>query len=271
LSRLQLNLARRPFLNRGPVRRFVVTAWIVAALLLAFNVLLWLRDREDSTDLRARLADATGAIETRSQAILDSTERAESLGLSRQNAQVEFLNHKIAERTFPWSVLFDRIGAVLPHGVRLLNLSPAIEKRDARRRSNRSSRAEEEEELIDLNVMGEAKSDEAVYQLVDALFAHPAFTQPRLFREATELDGTVSFNFSVKYRPRLAEGTESQPEEEEPELSSRSAEEEESEPPPSLADESEDEIFSRVQEPQTAASVIFPEDFNEPEAVEEAE
>ena len=204
MSRLHLNLARRPFLNRRPVRRFVVVAWIVGVLLLAFNVLLWVRDRQDSTELRARLADTAEAVEVRSQAILDSSQRSRNLGLARQNAQVDFLNYKIEQRTFPWSVLFDRIGGVLPDGVLLNNLSPSLEDHDPRRAGNRVAE-EEVEDLVGLSVSAEARTEEDLYQLVDALFAHPAFQKPRLFRETTNVDGTVSFNMDVQYRPRLEE------------------------------------------------------------------
>ena len=136
------------------------------------------------------------------------------LRLGAQNAQVAFLNARIAERTFPWSLLFERIAATLPDGVRLRGLDPVFTSADdqapatraprpkARPRTPRRSRRGAAEELVNLNLVGAAKSDESLYQLVDALFASPSFASPRLHQESTN-GAEVEFTVDVDYRPRF--------------------------------------------------------------------
>ena len=88
------------------------------------NVALWLGYRRDSTDLRQRLADVRSRAETVSAEVVDLSKGLDRL--EALNEQVEFLNERIAERTFPWSLLFERLGEILPLGVRLKSLNPSV-------------------------------------------------------------------------------------------------------------------------------------------------
>jgi hypothetical protein len=201
---LLANLAAAPFVNKRPVQRFAVAAWVVGVLLTAVNVLLWVQYRHESTTLRGRLGETRAAIERKSKSVVDMDQQLRGLQLPAQNAQVEFLNARIAERTFPWSLLFERIAGILPDGVRLQSLAPVF---DDRRTQPRSQRKKEEaaprgpeDQVISLKIRGAAKTDDALYQLIDAFFASPAFAQPRLFQESTAAE--VEFTVDVDYRPR---------------------------------------------------------------------
>jgi Tfp pilus assembly protein PilN len=199
-GRLLANLAGAPFVNRRPVQRFTLAMWIAGVLLAALNAFLWLEYRQDSTTLRSRLAATRGEIETRSRDVVSMGEELGGLQLEAQNQQVEFLNQRIAERTFPWSLLFERIAATLPDGVRLSGLAPSFSSGSTAPGSRQPTPPREE--LVTLQLDGVAKSDEELYQLMDSLFASSSFEQPRLTREAN--DGVeVSFNIAVQYRPWL--------------------------------------------------------------------
>ena len=198
---LLVNLAGTPFVNRRPVQRFTMAAWVVGALLAGINVLLWVQYRHDSTALRGRLTETRAQIEERSANVVRMNGELGGLGLAAQNEQIEFLNQRIAERTFPWSLLFERIAATMPNGVRLLGLNPVFQDR-GRRGASEATAALPEEELVDLKIRGVAKSDEDLYQWIDAFFASPAFERPRLYQESRTLN-EVHFTVDVQYRPRL--------------------------------------------------------------------
>jgi hypothetical protein len=210
---LLANLAASPFVNKRPVQRFTVAAWVVGALLTGVNVLLWMQYRHQSTALRGRLTDTRVAIEQTSKRVVDMDAQLRGLRLPAQNAQVKFLNDRIAERTFPWSLLFERIATTLPDGVRLLSLSPVFDKRDrpgAAKRKDEAPPPAPEDEVISLKIHGAAKNDESLYQLIDAFFASPAFAHPRLFNEAANA-AEVEFTIDVDYKPRFTDDASHQP------------------------------------------------------------
>jgi hypothetical protein len=202
VSSLLANLAAAPFVNQRPVQRFKLVAWLLGALLASVNVLLWLQYRHDSTALRARLAETRVAIEARSGSVVAMDRELDSLDLSTQNAQVEFLNRRIAERTFPWSLLFERIASTLPDGVRLFGLSPVFQDRERMAGATPAKRTAPQDELVGLKIIGVAKSDDELYQLIDTFFSSPAFERPRLYQERITA-GEVQFTIDVEYRPRF--------------------------------------------------------------------
>ena len=214
---LLANLAAQPFVNKRPVQRFAMAAWAIAAVLIGINVALYVNYRHESTSLRTRLAATRAEIETKSRHVVAMDEKLRGLRLGAQNAQVAFLNERIAERTFPWSLLFERIATTLPDGVRLKSLHPVFTEADDKTPVERELRKGKgkaknddappapapppPEELVNLTLLGTAKSDEALYELVDALFASPSFASPRLHQESTN-GGEVEFTVDVDYRPR---------------------------------------------------------------------
>ncbi|HVR27977.1 MAG TPA: hypothetical protein VMS86_00460 [Thermoanaerobaculia bacterium] len=201
-SSLLVNLAAAPFVNRRPVQRFTLAMWILGALLAGVNTFLWLQYRHESTALRARLAATRSEIERRSRDIVSTGEELGRLKLAAQNDQVDFLNQRIAERTFPWSLLFERIATTLPDGVRLVGLNPVFQDR-GRRTARGAPAARPEEEMVDFKIRGVARSDQELYRLIDAFFSAPAFERPRLYQESSAA-GEVEFTVDVRYRPRLA-------------------------------------------------------------------
>jgi Tfp pilus assembly protein PilN len=210
-----LNLARRPFANARPVTRVALLLWLLGGLLLLGNVFLFWSYLAGSSEKRAELARLEEEVERQQRAVAQLDARLAGLDLGQQNEQVAFLNRKIAERTFSWSLLFDRLAQVLPDGVRLMQLQPApiggndrLEARPGARPAptrpiRRNDREAGSSDRVPLIVQGESKSDEALYQFVDKLFAHPAFDDPDISRETRDEDkgNVIRFDLRVTYIP----------------------------------------------------------------------
>lgn len=209
-----LNLARRPFVNARPVARVALILWLAGGLLLLGNVTLFYGYLSGSSEARAELAGKREAIDREQRKIGQLEARLAGLELEEQNEQVDFLNRKIAERAFSWSQLFDELAAVMPDDVRLMQLQPASiggDDRPGARPStsgggSRSRRPEGSSDRVPLVLQIESKSPEALNQLVDNMFAHPAFDDPDFTREARdeENEDVVRFDVRVTYLPGAA-------------------------------------------------------------------
>ncbi len=207
---VHLNLSRRPFLNTRPVTRLALLLGTLGGLLLLGNVTLFWNYLSGSTEKREELVRMEEQVE-RERAAVDRLEaRLAGLDLVQQNEQVEFLNRKIAERTFSWSLLFDRLTETMPNNVRVIQLQPAaIGEGDAGRRTRVRTRTEAERaaplasEQVPLVIAAEAKSDDDMNQFVDNLFDHPAFTNPDFTKETRSEQGDrIEFSIHVTYLPR---------------------------------------------------------------------
>ena len=207
---VDLNLSRRPFLNTRPVTRVALLLWGLGALLLLGNVTLFWNYLSGSTEKREELARMEEQVEKESESVRRLETRLAGLDLEQQNEQVEFLNRKIAERTFSWSLLFDRLTETMPGNVRLIQLSPAaIAGGEDRPRSRSQTAAERAAPLasdrVPLIITAEAKSDEDMNRFVDNLFGHPSFSNPNFTKEdRTEEGNRIRFSIQVVYLPRTA-------------------------------------------------------------------
>jgi Tfp pilus assembly protein PilN len=201
LERMQpLNVARRPFINSRPVTRISLLLWILGILLLLGNISLFWSYLSGSGEKRAELERMEAQVANESEAVSRLEARLASRGLDKQNLQVRFLNRRIAERTFSWSLLFDRLAEVMPDGVRLNRLAPSgLVDKDAQGTSSEVQAGGDNR--VTLTISGEAKSDEEPLRFVDNLFAHPAFEDPDISRESREDDGLVKFEIKVMYLP----------------------------------------------------------------------
>ena len=204
LDRMEpLNLAGRPFLNSRPVVRASLLLWSLGLLLLLGNVSLFWSYLSGSADKRQQIARGEGEIERQQRAAAQLQRRLDSIDLVQQNEQIDFLNRKIEERTFSWSLLLDRLAAVLPNDIRLSRLAPETEEKTGREslRSRPAPKSRRQAGQIPLTITGETRSDEALLRFVDNLFAHPAFADPNLLREERQEDNLVKFELTVQYIP----------------------------------------------------------------------
>jgi hypothetical protein len=201
-ERSGLNLARRPFVNSRPVKRLAILLWVLGVLLLAGNVSLFWRYLGSSEQTRAALARAERKTAAERRDVGALANRIAGMNLDQQNREVAYLNRKIAERTFSWSLLFDRLAEVLPDGVRLNQLSPQgpAEKEQQPSRSGPIASADKNSPVL-VQILGEAKNDEALLLLVKRLFEHPSFADPDLAHEERIESGLLKFELKVKYLP----------------------------------------------------------------------
>jgi hypothetical protein len=203
-----LNLARRPFVNSRPVVRTALALWLLGLLLFLGNAYMFWNYRTGSADKRAEIEQR----EEQTTRETDSVRRLEaqfaSMELEQQNAQIDFLNRKIDERTFSWSLLFDRLAAVMPNDVRLKRLTPitSAQQEERLRAQGTSARRSVAEGQVLLSITAQSKSDEAISQFVDRLFEDP-FRNPNVSREVRDEDANVvEFELTVAYLPQSPPG-----------------------------------------------------------------
>ncbi|MEM7587143.1 MAG: PilN domain-containing protein, partial [Acidobacteriota bacterium] len=258
-----VNLARRPFVNRQPVLRLAGLLWLIGAILLLINFRLYSSYWQGSAGYRQQLAEVGQEIQQADQELNQHNPALTKVNLPRENSRTKFLNSLISYRTFPWSALFDDLEQVMPLDVRLTSVRPAVQlvveppkprrRRSAtpRRSTSRRARAAEaraaenaaaeaaaasttEEEKtpsstdlkrneVMLDIVGVAKSQEALMGFIDTLYASPSFRNPFLPGETVNLqDGSTSFSIDVIYltRPPVfgEEGASEDPEDSEAEI-----------------------------------------------------
>ncbi len=189
----ELNLAKRPFLNPRPVLRVSLLLWALGLAVAAFNVRLYLSHYAGSSADRGREQELQASLERERAQVEELRTELAGYDVGWQNEQASFLNAKIAQRSFPWSELFDRLGETLPADVRLNTLSPSFGEGRGSRLGIRDGEAL-------LVIRGQAKNSEVVLEFVDALFAHPKFRAPDLSNESLKETGLLDFGLSVIYR-----------------------------------------------------------------------
>ncbi len=197
-----LNLARRPFVNRRPVVRLALVLWVVGSLLLVGNVWLYWDFLVGRGDVHARRTQVEEAIRAEERRIAALEEELATFDLPAQNRQVEYLNQRIVRRQFSWSRLFDELEEVLPRDVRIERLSPVTTEGEGRRRARRPSRRPDDEAALDqvlLRIDAQSRSNEAILELVDALWADPDFERPNLLQQSEIEGGLVRFQIETIY------------------------------------------------------------------------
>ncbi|MCP3961026.1 MAG: PilN domain-containing protein [bacterium] len=232
----EVNLARRPFVNRRPVFRLALLLWILGVAFAVVNYRLYSGHWSGTAKNRQRIVEVDQQIAEQRRLLGDLDRDLARINLPRENRRTDFLNALISYRTFPWSALFDDLEEVVPLDVRLLSVQPQVklvaEPTKARRpRRARSSRrqpppstaaqtaaaqtATEPQPLtlkrneVALSLKGVAKTEDALMEFIDVLYTSPDFRRPFLSGEISE-QGKSNFNLTVVYltRPLVLSETE---------------------------------------------------------------
>lgn len=204
------NLARKPFLNTRPVVRVAILLGILGMILAAANLVAYRSFSRGQGVKQDQIEAARQAIVEEGEAIRGLEQRRKQIDLESQNAQVRFLNRKIEQRTFSWSLLFDTLTEILPRDVRIsrLGLESLSEDEAERRRSTRRRASLDETALrpgeILLGIDGEARNYDAFLELLDALFQSPAFRQANPSGDTKAQSGVFRFRMHVIYLPEQA-------------------------------------------------------------------
>lgn len=201
-----LNLARRPFVNSRPVVRAALALWLLGLLLLLGNVYLFWNYMTGSADKRTEIDQREAAVDREQQVVRDLEARLENMDLEQQNAQIDFLNRKIADRTFSWSLLFDRMAALMPNDVRIRRLTPitSAQQEERLRALGEGTRQKVAEGQVLLSITAQSKSDEAMFEFVNRLYKHPeSFRDANWSRMVRDEDtNLVEFELTVVYFPQ---------------------------------------------------------------------
>jgi len=213
MAPVSLNLARRPFLNRRPVLRLGIALWVLAGCILLLDGTIYYRYVMGSRDRRQTLSSLDLRLSREQQKIGELEGAPEFENLSDYNARIGYLNQLIAQRAFPWGRLFDRLGEVMPEGVRLRRLAPTVIAGEAEDGDTAS-----QSEPVRLALEGLARSEDDLYDFVDALFRAPDFDNPVLARESGTGDNhafsmTVTFLTAMKPESAPPEAAADQPQE----------------------------------------------------------
>lgn len=199
---MNLNLARRPFVNSRPITRLAVLLWLAGGALAVWNGLeIWRLTSSLGERRRALAAAEVRAAEGQARIAALQAELRD-IDLLEQNEETAFLNREIDRRTLSWTGLFQRLGEVLPRQVRLIQIVPSLASPAQRRRPPGAATAAEG--WISLSLSGYAENDEALLDFVDTLFAHPSFDAPDLEREAVPPGEPLQFELKVSYLSREA-------------------------------------------------------------------
>jgi type IV pilus assembly protein PilN len=126
--RITINLASKPFIELRPL--YARLRWLMA-ILLVVAVPLWFLLRTE--EHKAAVANAKlQAVEGNIQRLKDQQSRYQAMMSQPQNAavltQATFLNHLFAEKAFSWTAVMMDLETVLPAGVQVMDIDPAIDK-----------------------------------------------------------------------------------------------------------------------------------------------
>lgn len=126
--RTHFNLATSPLENN---RRFIVSSAVLGVISLVVLALLSVhvvRARRVNRETRADIASLQAQI----RGVQAQQERLRAIFRNPRTVEVmersEFLNRLIEERTFPWTKMFADLERTLPAGVRVVSISPQMEK-----------------------------------------------------------------------------------------------------------------------------------------------
>lgn len=184
---LHLNLAARPYRDYRPLYAVVVTLSVLIAFLALKNIETYFEYVNATRSTRANIAklDAQAAQERRRSEVLRN--QLGTIDVGSLNRQARFVNARLAERTFSWSELLDRLEDVLADDVRIKSISPRIR----------------DDGWVHLNLSCESKSTNGMIETINALHERPHFANPFPSNETLNDKGVYTFGISVDFRPSM--------------------------------------------------------------------
>jgi hypothetical protein len=187
LKPIHLNLASRPYRDYRPLYAVVVLMSLLTAFLMLKNIDTFYRYKREtkSTTLRIEQLEAAAEQERRHEEIV--RHRVQTLDLKRLDQQTKFINAKLEERAFSWSVLLDELESVLADDVRLIAVAPTFQ----------------EDGTVSLMLQFHSKSYDGMTKTIDRMNGDPQFHSPFPGVES-QIEGGYAFDLRVQYLPQSA-------------------------------------------------------------------
>lgn len=187
------NLASKPRLNTRPVWTLTAVAGLITVVLMVVNVRLFV---SSSQNLEIQLVRRE-TLQTERQTLATTFEGHDAVlnkvpwrGLgSRINA----VNALLAEHSFSWSEMLDRLAKVLPWQVRVVSVAPVVEGG-----------------VVNLGIQAVSQDRDGFLELLDRMVADPHFVDPLPKHEMPPEAGGVGYRFvmTVTYIPNTKETAE---------------------------------------------------------------
>jgi len=179
------------------------TLWTVGGILLLLNGFLYWRAWTGQNNRQGALQNVEARIVELKEREKNIKSAISDIRIDELNARVNYLNGKLAERTFGWSQLFDRLSEVLPNDVRLHQLRPLFSLEE-----DTSADFVFTGDRVDLLLSGSAKTDEEILALIDGFFKHDSFKRPSIQTESKTDGGEVEWSMSVVYLPLVVSASD---------------------------------------------------------------
>jgi hypothetical protein len=193
---IHLNLAARPYRNYLPVNLVVVAASLLIAFLALYNVDTFIRYRTETVATRAKIAKLEAETAREQRLADEAARRVKTVNVVALQKQTKFVNAQIAERAFSWSELLDRLESVLANNTRITSIQPSFEKTMSG--------------VVHLDLVCEAKSGDALVEMINRFNRDPHFTNP-FPRVETATPTGYNFTIGVDYKPSMPVSGAAQP------------------------------------------------------------
>lgn len=181
---IHLNLAARPYRDYRPVYAVVVAVSLLTAFLMLNNIDTYYRYIHETRSTRGKIADIERQTEQERQRADTVERRLGTLDLRLLDDQTRFVNAKLRERSFSWSVLLDKLETILPQDVRILSIAPTVEP----------------DGVVGLTINFESKSTDGLIRILNNMHRDPQFANPFPSSE-TNNAGLFSFGLTVDFYP----------------------------------------------------------------------
>ncbi len=182
---LHLNLASRPYRDYRPVYATVVVMSLITAFLMLNNVETYYRYTRDTQSTRNKIATIEAQTQQEREREAAVQQRIKHLDLARLAAQTKFVNAKLAERAFSWSMLLDELESVLGDDVRLISVTPRFDQRGK----------------ILLALDFQSKTADGMIKTINRMNADPQFRNPFPSMQTARPEGDFSFLLTAEYVP----------------------------------------------------------------------
>jgi type IV pilus assembly protein PilN len=183
---IHLNLASKPYRDFAPVYTVAIALAVLTALLMINNVTVAYRYLVNTRETREEIARIEAETRREQQAAGAVEAQIARTDLKGLHTQATFINSHIADRAFSWSALLDDLERVMPAGVRLTSLNPAVDPKTG---------------LVKLSMNLRGRSHNGLVDLLEALLADTKFEQSFPQSEVRGDDGTYVFIVTTTYKP----------------------------------------------------------------------